>query len=99
RCRVAPPGNARRCHAAAVRAGRAARDRPPRPCRDYRRCDLELQLVDPLGGIDAQLELPEAPRLALALRRPDEASDPIVYFSVRRRRDRAGVEGPERAGA
>ena len=36
------------------------RDRHPRAGGDHRRGDVELQLVDPVGGIDVQLELPEA---------------------------------------
>ena len=52
---------------------------------------LELQLLDPVGGIDVELELPEAPGLAGALGRPDEARDPLVDSALRRDRDRAGA--------
>ena len=75
------------------------RNRPSRPCGDHRRRDVQLQLVDPLRGVDAQLELPEAPRLAFAVGRPDEARHPIVDPAVRRAGHRARAEGPERPGA
>ena len=45
------------------------RDRPARPRGDHRRRDVQLQLVDPVGGIDAELELPEAAGLAVAVGR------------------------------
>ena len=58
----ASAGDAGRHDAAAVRARGAAGDRAARPGGDHRRGDVELQLVDPVGRIDVELELREAPR-------------------------------------
>src|SRR5206468_1485294 len=89
----------RRRDAAALREGRAAGDWSSRPGGDYRRRDVQLQLVDLVGRIHAELELPQAPGVAIAFDGADEARDPLVDPAAGFGGDRARAEGPERAGA
>jgi high affinity choline transporter 7 len=72
---------------------------PSRPGGDHRRRHVELQLVDPLRRIDAQLELPQAVVVAVAVGRADGARNPIVHPAAWRRRHRARPESPECPGA
>ena len=82
RRRRAPGRDAGRDDAAAVPARGPAGDRPARPGGDRRRGELELQLVDPVGGIDVELELREAPDVAVGVGGPDEARHPPVRFCL-----------------
>src|SRR6185503_8481341 len=56
-----PSGESRRNTAAVVRARRAAARRRAGISGDRRGGDLQLQLLDSFGRLDAELELPEAP--------------------------------------
>ena len=78
----------------------AAGHRTARPGRDCRRGDVELLVVDPVGGIDVRVEC-----VCGACCRPDMSVGALTMVMrvaialARRRRGVDGAEGSERAGA
>ena len=90
---------ARRCDAAGAAAPRAGVDRSARPCRHHRRRDVEFQRVDPLGRVDAGLELRSAPVASESDGGRVDAPDSDRRRGARGRGHRPRPRSPERPGA
>ena len=95
RAAAAPAGR----HAPApAEAGRAPTGRTPRHGRHRRGRDLQLQLVDPVGRIDVQLEHVQAAAVAVPVGDGHEAHDQADDCRPRRRGGGDGAQHPKRAG-